>query len=488
MPKKKTCAWKSEIDGWQCPRPVWIGGRSDEKYCLFHSESMDKKKGKFRAEIEEVKIGMPSDIYKMGQKKNCECCDFRGFRFPEGCSDFDVHEFKAAFIYFSEAQFGDTARFRGAQFSGDAVFKRAIFSGKADFGMASFYKDADFEGAKFEKDQYFFFNSMGELGLRSAECSGNIIIFNSDLKNIDASRMSYKGLFTLENVNFYGDSEKDKSDLNGIYLERAQFIGTNLDRVAFGGAFIKEVIFDRISFGKATDSRNLLSEPWYCGRPDEAIYEERFARHVANLPYPNGNVIEIHLSFPIDLSIDEKIIGLHRSAETVYRTLKHVMKSQNAGNLSRRMRAGELEMRYQVMELKKPKPWWKPKNLWRRFLIWAKQQPIGSYRFLNGYGLRWIRTLVLWLVCVFSFAFFGYIGKEVTFEQFDLAQQQYVVRAKKMDFWEATWHSLEMTSVIASPSLHIEDPGIRWVEGLERFLSPVLLLLFLQAARNAARD
>jgi len=52
------------------------------------------------------------------------------------------------------------------------------------------------------------------------------------------------------------------------------------------------------------------------------------------------------------------------------------------------------------------------------------------------------------------------------------------------------WDSitLEMTSIIATPSLRIENPGIRWVEGLERVLSPALLLLFLQAARNAARD
>ena len=134
------------------------------------------------------------------------------------------------------------------------------------------------------------------------------------------------------------------------------------------------------------------------------------------------------------------------------------------------MRAGELEMR-----LHGSAGWWE-----KVLLI--------GYRFLNGYGLRWFRALVFWLICFLSFAVFGYLGKEATYEQFDLARQQHVVRAKRLDLPEAVWHSLEMTSIIASPSLRIENPGIRWVEGFEKFLSPVLLLLFLQAARNAARD
>ncbi len=542
MSEIRTCAFR--LSGWNCPRPIWEKGDSDEKYCLFHSNNINEKREEFIKEINSIEIGSSSTLYHMGMRKAYIFGDFLGFHFPKNTAHFKKHKFPnnvsfehvmiegdvdlsssivLGYLSFTSANIKGNVNLDNSDIKGYLAFTSVNINGSINLNFAKIgrflviseskinelsswyvninenieiqiteivhvtsFRNAIIGGSVelfniFSTNQIDLYEALIKGGLlindtfvehnviiSRCKCMDNLLIKNTKLRLIEADNFKYKGVFSVCSVEFINQEDECFTNLSNVDLEKARFIGSDLSTIAFGGAFIREVIFDRVTFGKATESKHFWEEPWYCGRPNEAIFEERIARYKRE--------------------DDLERADLFKSAETVYRTLKHAMEEQHAHNLARRLRAGELEMQYQVMELEKPKPWWKPKNLWRRFRIWAKQQPIGSYRFLNGYGLHWIRTLVLWLVCVFSFAFFGYQGQEATYEKFDLAQQQHVVMAKRVNLPEAIWHSLEMTSIIASPSLHIENPGIRWVEGLEKFLSPVLLLLFLQAARNAARD
>lgn len=543
MKEKKTCAFESiEFPFFKCPRPVWEDGGSEEKYCLFHSEQMEKKKEEFKKEIEKIKRGEPSELYKIGQLKRLECRDFRGFKFPEGTADFSMHEFKGdvdfrkaqfeGFAWFFQTKIGGYATFEGAEVRGyvwfigaeiasDTVFDNTKISGHIDLRSAKIYGDIWFERAEiggntlfdeakiggdlhateatFGKNIYLISATLRKLDLSAAKSEGNVTLDRARLTSLALDNFEYKGILSLEGTEFKEDDYDRHSTMKNLLLERARFVGTDLSNVAFSGAFIREVIFDRVNFGKAPKAKFFWSRPWFCGRLNEAICEERLAfqqkteeqetreeagknrkRLLKNWRKKIKKSGLIRSRFPqLFLRVKsrlrwrkrrtERFKKLYWSAETTYRTLKHEMEDKHAKGLARRMRAGELECKIQGGR-------W---GLEKILLI--------GYRFLNGFGLRWLRALAFWLIFVGSLSLF-YYGHFTTFERFDRSTGENITIRKVMNEWEAIWHSVEMTSVIAKPSLHIDDPNVRWVEGMERVLSPVLLVLFLQAARNSARD
>ena len=539
MPEEKTCAYKSELTDYKCKRPAWKSGGKKEKYCLFHSEQDEKKKEEFKREIDLFKEGNPTEYLLGGKRGELEFYDFRGFRFPEGCSEFEEHEFIKS-VDFDEATFSGYAGFDGATFSGYAGFHGATFSGDAGFHGATFSGDAWFRGATFSgyarfhgatfngdasfidvisKNARLYFRGSvlkknlfvktsptketqpASLILDNARVIGNLSIYDSKLCRILASNLTYRRVLTLRNVIFDNEDFKAPSTLENVYLERAKFTNIDLSTVALGGPFLREVAFDRIKFGSP-------SKPgWFCssfllGRPNEAIYEERYARYGhksdKNEESDSGEKVDKHgFIKKIRLSFGrfrnrfgfQRIRSFFRNAgkrkddfgaaETVYRTLKHEMEKQHAKGLARRMRAGELEC---ILHGEA--------NPFQRVFLFG-------YRFLNGFGLRWIRALVFWLACILSFAFiyngrpayFDCYRETVRIEDGNIVRESGVVPIDiTLDFGDALLHSLQMTSVVMRPTKIIISPDIGWIEFFEKILSPALLFLFLQAARNAARD
>ncbi|MBW1723583.1 MAG: pentapeptide repeat-containing protein [Deltaproteobacteria bacterium] len=533
MAERRTCA--------VCPRPVWEGGGEEEEYCLFHSEQCEAKKDQFKAEIEAVLKGQPSRLFLIGKREYIYLYDFTGFRFPAGCSDFRGHEFSSDAVFseatflnsayfdeatfrgvamfagatfrgnavfdgvkvggnalffgamfrsfarferavfgsdakffaatfdgntgFDEAAFRDNAEFYGATFSGSAWFNGATFSGNAVFdgarlkgntwfSRAIFEGDARFEGTILENSLHITSNSRIEkvFSLNNCLCKGNILISDSSLGSFNADDLSYDGILTLENVTFTNPKKDSHSTLRNVYLERAKFIGTDLSHVAFGGAFIREVIFDRVTFGQAAETKGGATQPWLCGRPNEAIYEERVARK-------SGTKEDFE------------------TAETVYRTLKHTMEEMHAGNLARRMRAGELEMRLHVST-----------KFWEKLLLIL-------YRFINGFGLRWFRALLMsfGMILLFASSYFiaGKCGAGATFEEAvttgDRVEYKLVYKPS-LDALGSLRHSVETATIIISPKYRMDNDWVGLIEIAQRIICPLLFAMFVQAVINAARD
>lgn len=508
MPEEKTCAYETVLLGnkdYKCSRRVWMDGGPVEKFCLFHSVQYKIKKESFRREIDLFKKGKPTDHLLSSRKDVIKAYYFIGFKFPMGCSDFSEHVFDKD-ACFHKATFNGEANFEGATFKYTAIFKEGVFNGFANFNKTVFTCDARFDEALFEQDIHMnesqfenklifdranfiksalfigmkagdelrFDGSKSDLNIfirttpikpdkrlllsfRGAVVKNHIAIVDSEIKCITASGLKFDGVFTIMNVVFNNDNIDLPTEFKAVYLKNVKFVNVDFETVELKGLFFGEVIFDRITFGKPT-TLGWKCSTWLLGRPNEAIYEERYARYC-------------------DEGKKKDKFG---AAETVYRTLKHEMEKQHAKGLARRMRAGELECKLQGLL-----------NPFKIILLFG-------YRFLNGFGLRWIRALVFWLACVFLFAYFGYNTQPATFDVYQestsiedgdvVINQRIVPQPTTMNLADAIWHSLETTSVIARPSKQIQNPGVHWVEGLERVFSPFLLFLFLQAARNAARD
>ena len=534
--KGKVSACKYQDVLGKCPRPVWEGGGPEEKYCLFHSMQMEKKSEEFLEEIKHIKKGEPSELYKMGQREGYDCGDFGGFRFPSGAGYFAGHKFEgdvyfsmsifegnadftsaeiggyAIFSYakidgyaiFFDAKIGGFASFSHAKIDGDAIFSSAKIDGYAIFfdaeigGDASFFDaeidgDASFSSAKIDGDAIFFDAKIGgyassssakiggyasfssakigddasflntkiekSLILSGAKCGSDVILDQAQMKSLNANGLKYEGLLSLEETLFIEGAEQEPSTVNNVYLERTKIVRVDLSFFSFRGAFIREVLFDSVSFDKELPSKwfHIWKHPWVSGRPKEAICEERQA-----LAEKEKTKKKEH----------------YRSAETVYRTLKHEMEDKHAKGLARRMRAGELECKRNEAGVIQ---WF--------FLV--------IYRFLNGFGLRCIRALLFWLILIFMFAC-HYTGSFATYDKYEQKLQLQAGRFEKVerirpelkvvDFGDGLLHSIQMTSVVMKPSLTIHYPDVGWIEFAERILSPALLLLFLQAARNMARD
>jgi uncharacterized protein YjbI with pentapeptide repeats len=424
------------------------------------------------------------------------------------------------FANFEHATFGSVLGFTNAFFYRNANFASAVFNGDAEF-QGVITKDAlfNFEMAFFKKNLIIQISSetgcsLASFSFDSSRIIGDLSIEDSEIERIKADNLIYQRVLSLRNIVIRNNDIMRPSSFENVYLERAKFINIDLSTVAMGGPFIREVIFDRISFGKPT------TPGWQCsslllGRPNEAIFEERYVRYYKkekergeeNEEEEGEEQKETGQTSGLDESrfwdriilwfgrfpgafglrwLGRLIIKIRKkrdnfcAAETVYRTLKHEMEKQHAMGLARRMRAGEMECKLHGES-----------NIFQKVFLFG-------YRFLNGFGLRWIRAFVFWCICILSFAWWGYYNQPATFEVYREAtsvenekvvkDQRIVPQPTMMNFNDAVWHSLEMTSVIARPSKQLQNPEIRWLEGLEKILSPALFFLFLQAARNAIRD
>jgi len=389
---------------------------------------------------------------------------------------------------FVEAIFLSHVVFTGAAFGSDACFAYANFNGGAQFQDASFIGEVNFEGTTFSisiwfaratiggdavfKDVFskgtnFFFGGAlikknliistrpetgclpASLSFDSARIIGNLYIEDSEIERIKADNLIYRRVLSLRNVVIRNDSLEQPSTFENVYLERAKFINLDLSTVAMGGPFIREVIFDRIRFGEPDTKEWKHSSQWL-GRPNEAIYEERLARACK----------------------DNEKRNKFGAAETVYRTLKHEMEKQHAKGLARRMRAGELECKLQG------EPGFSQKVI------------LLGYRFLNGFGLRWIRAGLIWLTLIFIFAGgYFFLGGEATFDEYDTNTKRYeTIKIEQIDLGYAIRHSFETATVLITQKHRMDSWLADLMEILQRILCTSVFLLFLQAARNAARD
>ena len=484
----KTCAYKfhdrSELETDKCSRPIWEDGGPEEKFCLFHSEQYEIKTEAFNREIDLFKEGIPTEYLLRGKKEDIVIYDFRGLRFPQECSDFRNHEFDKDVMFdkaifkgkadFFRSTFGGRAWFDRVKFSYFADFTGATFSSLTSFFGATFSKHTSFNSATFNGEAYFFevlsINAEisfdfavfkrnitidtfpvkehlpASLSFGNTQVTGDFFLADSEICRISAYNLNYSGGFTLRNIAFRNDNLNLPSVLGDLCLERANFINIDLSTVALGGTFIREVAFDRISFGKPTTwgwrwSSRLL------GRPNEAIYEERYAR------YGGRN--------------DKK--DEFCAAETVYRTLKHEMEKQHARGLARRMRAGELECKLHG-----------DSNLFEKILLFV-------YRFFNGFGLRWIRALVFWLISILIFGLI-YMDQTAVYKINDEEKQAYINEEVSLNLEQAVRHSVETSLAVLPTKYNLDNTSIDYIEGLQRLICPLLLAAFILAVRNTATD
>jgi len=275
---------------------------------------------------------------------------------------------------------------------------------------------------------------------------GNLSITNSEIRRISADNLTHRRGLTLRNIVFRNDNLNEPSTLSNVCLERARFINVDLSTVALDGPFIREIVFDRISFGKPT-TRGWRWSSRFWGRPNEAIHEERYARY-----FPKGNK-------------KDKFCA----AETVYRTLKHEMEKQHARGLARRMRAGELECKLHG-----------DSNLIEKILLFI-------YRFFNGFGLRWIRALVFWLISILIFGLI-YMDQTAVFKINDEEKKAYVNETVDLNLEQAVRHSVETSLAILPTKYNLDNTSIDYIEGMQRLICPLLLAAFILAVRNTATD
>ena len=364
---------------------------------------------------------------------------------------------------FDASIFGSYANFDGAMFSGDAGFRIAEFVDYAGFSEAEFRGNLILNSAVFKKGFFLLGNKIaGSLNLNKCSFNGNIVLYALSSRCLDIGDILFPDKFlTIENISFTDVPPEHYSCLSAA-LERTRIINTDLSYVSFKGAFLREVQFDRVWFNSGID-KSWKWESRLFGRPKEAIYEERVARKGNDESGLNDGKGEE----------TRKRNDAFGAAETIYRTLKHEMEKQHAYGLARRFRAGELECKlhgnYSGTE---------------KFLLFM-------YRFINGFGLRRIRAGVIWLCFIMLFTFgYSLFGGKATYERYVDKQVGYVIEktATQLDIPNAFRHSLETSTIFLSPKHRLDEPQADAIEFLQRIICPFLLIMFGQAARNAARD
>jgi len=199
MKEKSNGCQAKRYDKSPCGRPLY-----DAKYCIFHSNDIEGKKGKFeKAFWEEFKR----------QEKEDDIFDFTGFIFPEYIS-FNLQEFKRPLYLknaefqgkanFREAKFSDKADFSGAKFFNSAYFSGATFSNEASFLVATFSNLAFFDRAKFSNSAYFSVATFSNLAFFSGAKFSNSAYFSGA---------------TFSNETYFNSTEFSKIILTNTYFE-----------------------------------------------------------------------------------------------------------------------------------------------------------------------------------------------------------------------------------------------------------------------------
>ena len=383
-------------------------------------------------------------------------------------ADFSAAHFSGN-IDFSETQFsGEDTYFPKTQFNGNASFKTAQFKGYANFSVISTFKLLTFEQASVKKT----------LNFSGSVCKGNVSLEDTEVGYLKLDNLNYCQVLSIIDTKFTTENPKTPSTFANVKLEKVNFVNIDLSYVSFQNAFIREINFDSITLPSAKlKPSEIIRLLWHIiyvqlpvrdviyiasnkrgkwlrqsllwGRPNEAIYEETMVARVEK--------------------DEKKRKSKFRKAETVYRSLKHVMEKQHSFNLARKMRAGELECKLHSGE-----------HGFNRIFLYL-------YRFFNGFGMRWSRAFVFWLVSILAFAGL-YNGQLAEYRDLNQETQQIKSVTDTINPMQAIWHSFEMTTVIKTPSMQIADHGFRWIEGSQRIISPLLFFLILQAIRNVTRD
>jgi len=497
------CNYESE-EGISCQRPIWSAVDKENRFCLFHSHLVDEKREEFNREIELLISGGPTELFLFDNLYNEDIISFVGFVFPN--QHLNLSELSTDLsLDFSESSVNGYIILDNAKITGGLIFNNTLLQGikGSRVTVGSFYFSCDnsmetsiaLNESEIKGDFDVESGNILELELTNCNVHGNVVIHdcqieslslansilngyislykvdsertdfsccsvrkglsmqrclvntldieylesdhsiefeNSTFGTISAQEMSYNNLLIFRYISFdypleslmkkvFGRATfkyKDirmKLDLRNVYLSKAQFVETDLTGATFGAAYLKEIVFDRVTFAHPKGGWWSINSA-LLGRPRTAIYEEIAARELRRRKSERRHEYR------------KRKRKSFEAAETVYRSIKHTMMEQHSGNLARRMRAGELEMR-----MRGAGTWWE------RILI-------AIYRFINGYGISWIRAAILWVMCVYLFAMNVYAGEIGTYEK---KTGETTMTTNEMIIYplDAILHSLELTSV-----------------------------------------
>ncbi|MBN1574822.1 MAG: pentapeptide repeat-containing protein [Deltaproteobacteria bacterium] len=344
------CDYKIRYLAYKCPHPDYGPGKDEEKtFCIFHNDREDKDLEKFYKGFEK--------LYKSGKH------DFRGFIFPvrfdfnklkEETGDLEFKE--AGFVRaifsekadFSGATFSGGANFWGATFSGGAYFVGATFSGEAYFVVATFLGEAYFVGATFlEKSKVIFQGKTFEDGA------------------------------TAHFINLKIEKDADLT-FDGINLNRARFIGTDLENINF-----KEISWQKS--GRLVKRNMLYDETFQLG-PFESlsIKLKKLLKKEGEFFREKGNHYEVKRLYNL-LRINYEKTGRYHEAGDFF--------------------VGAMEMRMKGTR----------EGILTKFILFL-------YKLISLYGERPIRAFLLLFILPFFFSSFYLLsglnssGKEVNYD------------------------------------------------------------------------
>ena len=454
MKMNRVCSFEIKDLCYKCHRPAW----KDDNYCLFHSEQYDLKREDFVKEIKAIKSSN-SSLHRKYEREGFKNSDFLGFKFPE-----------------------NTARFVGYVFTEDLNFDYSIINGdldlnyiaiKGDLTISNSFISGNLNLKQAEIEGLLLLNkclSIAEINLTTAHVNKHIFIskihnlgklimddllVNGNFSFLEISTTGMSGDFSakdeliMANITFKDTTGKGYADINYSTIKAIKLVNTDFGRISFVGTHIEYASIEDPHFVEPDKNSWWLWDSLLLGRPNKAIYNELRSRDIVN--------------FGPDTT--------YKEAESVYLKLKTLSQNNNDKQLARLFRAGQLNMKMLQR-----------KNLFEVIALFL-------YQFISGYGLRWVRALIFWLVCVFSFATFAYWGQEAAYKEYnsDLKVFEYQ-KDEELDYLEALRHSVETSTVILQPHLLIENETTDLYEGLQRLLSPLLLLFFLQAAKHRLSD
>jgi len=468
---------------------------------------LEEKADEFLEEINKIKEKKPSYLYSVGEREKYKLGDFVGFKFPEGLIDLRHIQFESD-VTFREAHIkgdlnlsncvfkgylafilaiikgsiiledahilGDGINFNEVGVNDDISIKNTVINGRFQLANINAINTVDLSKSRTTGTifidtckQIHILNMsktqlegvldiantriMDNFILDKAAIKGDLIITNSRISKIHGIDFKCSGDMKFTNVDIGKDDLLVSSKLHNGIINRMLLNKTNFDNISLHNLIINEADFEDVTLLKPKIKSKWFLSSMICGRPLEALYDEWVARYQNKNPNKQSRLI--------------------KKTEEVYRKLRGSLEKRNNKQYSRKMRAGELEMKLKGSY-----------SLFEKIIIFL-------YRLLNGYGLRWLRILIIWIISILSFAWLGYQGKTATYEQYNHSLKQYEVKViDELELPYAIWHSLETSSILIRPRLRIDGKTEDMLEGIEKIISPFLFLLFIQAAKNTIND
>lgn len=414
-------------DGWE--RGVIVEWRNREAINTFWEVIREKMKNK-DCDFSDVHfpIFTEENFWKKGEEKIfISSVDFRNAKFYGNINLKNV-QFPVS-TKFSCAQFYGHANFSNAKLSIFTHFSETQFLGYADFSDTQFSGHTDFSNSKFSRDA----NLLSTRFSRSA-----------DFRNVQFSMVA-----NFTNAQFSKKANFTKATFKQKLFFQASDIRTKEEK-DIGSPYLKEIIFERATFGGTADFSNRIFTEHTSFR--EATFREAPIFHNA----------ELHQDTDFGRTVFDKSCFKNERASEHFRTLKLAMESKRARREEMMFYAYEQRsLRHENRQIhKKLRP--HHTTYWR-----LSAEIIFSllYQWVSDYGRSYIRALV-WLVGVYL-AFAGlYWGTDVSMAQaMELSVLQFV---RPFYIWSDTTCSL----------------STKWVATLETVLGLVIFYLFLQAIQR----